>query len=154
MRRNDKEVTKMVEIETILRAGRVCQLAFAAEPAPYIVSLNYGYDAEALYFHSAPEGRKMELIVGQPLVAFNVALDLGMIAGEEACSWTNRFRSVVGHGRIRLLVDPQEKRQGFDIIMAQYSQDEFDYADKMIAATAVCRLEIAAMMAKQSRVDD
>lgn len=153
MRRNDKEVTELVKVEEILRSGRVCQLAFAAEPAPYIVSLNYGYADGALYFHSAPEGRKMEMIAGHPLAAFNIALDLGIIVGEKACNWTNRFRSVVGHGRIRLLVDPQEKRQGLDIIMAQYSSDKFDYVDKMVSATAVYRLEIAAMTAKQSRVD-
>ena len=153
MRRNEKAVTELRDIESILRAGKVCQLAFADEPAPYIVNLNYGYHDGALYFHSAPEGRKMELIAGNPRAAFNIVLDLGIIEGEEACNWSCRYRSVVGHGRIRMIVGLEEKRRGLDVIMAQYAEGTFDYAEKTLKATAVYRLEIAAMTAKQSRTD-
>ncbi|MBN1957560.1 MAG: pyridoxamine 5'-phosphate oxidase family protein [Desulfuromonadales bacterium] len=153
MRRQEKAVTALPEIEAILKAGKVCQLAFADEPVPYIVSLNYGYSDGALYFHSAPEGRKMELIAGNPKAAFNIVLDLGIIEGEEACNWSCRYRSVVGHGRIRMLFDPEEKRRGLDIIMAQYSDAAFTYADHALRATAVYRLEITTMTAKESRTD-
>lgn len=153
MRLNEKAVTELPEIEAILRAGKVCQLAFADEPAPYIVNLNYGYHDGALYFHSAPEGRKMELIAGNPQAAFNIVLELGIIEGEEACNWSCRYRSVVGHGRIRLLIGQEEKRQGLDIIMSQYSTDQFSYLAKMMTATTVYKLVIADMSAKQSRVE-
>ena len=153
MRRKEKAVTALPEIEAILKAGKVCQLAFVDEPVPYIVNLNYGYSDGALYFHSAPEGRKMELIGGNPQAAFNVVLDLGIIEGEEACNWSCRYRSVVGHGRIRMLFDREEKCRGLDIIMSQYGAETFDYADTALKATAVYRLEIIAMTAKQSRTD-
>ena len=95
----------------------------------------------------------MELIAGNPRAAFNVALDLGIIEGEQACNWSCRYQSVVGHGRIRLLVDPEETRQGFDIIMKQYSGEQFAYPDKMIVVTTVYKLLIVEMSAKQSRID-
>ena len=153
MRRSDKAVTQQPAIEKILRAGKTCQLAFSAEPVPYLVTLNYGYHDGALYFHAAAEGRKIDLIRENREVAFTVALDLGLIEGENACDWSVRFQSVVGHGQISLLESPEEKRLGLDLFMAQYSDEKFSYPDKMIQATAVIKLVISEMTTKQSRVE-
>ena len=153
MRRSDKAVTELVAIEKILRSGRTCQLAFSADPVPYLVTLNYGYHDGALYFHAAAEGRKIDLIKKCPQVAFTVALDLGLIKGESACEWSVRFQSVVGSGKMLLLEDSAEKRHGLDLFMAQYSDEKFSYPDNMIQATAVFKLTIDEMTAKQSRVD-
>lgn len=153
MRRSDKAVSEQVAIEKILRCGRTCQLAFNADPVPYLVTLNYGYHDGALYFHAAPVGRKIDFIKKSSQVAFTVALDLGLIKGASACEWSVRFQSVVGSGKMSLLEDPAEKRHGLDLFMAQYSDKKFSYPDNMIQATAVFKLTIGAMTAKQSRVD-
>lgn len=152
MRLSKKAVTELPAIEKILRAGKTCQLAFSADPVPYLVTLNYGYHDGALYFHAATEGLKIDLIRKNGQAAFTVALDLGLIEGESACDWSVRFQSVVGHGQISLLETPTEKRQGLDLFMAQYSDEQFSYPDKMIQATAVIKLVISEMTAKQSRV--
>ncbi|WP_321368409.1 pyridoxamine 5'-phosphate oxidase family protein [uncultured Desulfuromusa sp.] len=153
MRRSDKAVTEQGAIEKILHTGTICQLAFSDEPVPYLVTLNYGYHDGALYFHSAREGRKIDLIRKHGQAAFTVALDRGLITGEKACDWSVRFQSVVGHGSVILIETPEEKRQALDLFMAQYSSDDFSYPDKMIQATAVFKLEINAMTAKQSRIE-
>ena len=152
MRRSDKAVTEQSAIDKILWAGKTCQLAFSAEPAPYLVTLNYGYHDGALYFHAALEGRKIELIRENGRAAFTVALDLGLVKGENACDWSVRFQSVVGYGKISLLESPEEKQQGLDLFMAQYSDEKFSYPDKMVQATAVIKLVISEMTVKQSRV--
>lgn len=152
MRRSDKAVTEQAAIEKILRAGRTCQLAFAAEPVPYLVTLNYGYHEGTLYFHSAREGRKIELTKKNRAAAFTVALDLGLIKAENACDWSVRFQSVVGHGTITLLESLEEKQRGLDLFMAQYSDETFSYPEKMLQATAVFKLAISEMTVKQSRV--
>ena len=153
MRRSEKAITELANIEKILRAGRVCQLAFTAKPVPYLVTLNYGYHDGALYFHAATEGRKIDLIRQQGQAAFTVALDLELITGENACDWTGRFQSVVGHGEMVLFASAEEKRQGLDRLMAHYSDEDFSYPDKMIRATAVFKLVISEMTAKQSHMD-
>jgi len=151
MRRSDKAVTETVAIEEILREGRTCQLAFAAEPAPYLVTLNYGYHDNALYFHSAAEGHKLDLIRKGHAVAFTVALDLGLIQSKNACNWSVRFRSVVGYGKIEFLEEAEQKRQALDLFMAQYSTAGFTYPDNTIQKTAVFKLEISEMTAKQNQ---
>ena len=153
MRRSDKAVTEQPAIEKILRVGKTCQLAFAEDPVPYLVTLNYGYHDGVLYFHSASEGRKIDLIRKCPEAAFTVALDLGLIKDENACDWSVRFQSVVGHGQISLLESPEEKQRALDLFMAQYSNEKFSYPDKMIRATAVFKLVISEMTAKQSGIE-
>ena len=153
MRRKDKAITEQEKIEKILREGTVCQLAFSAEPVPYIVTLNYGYHAGALYFHAAAEGRKLDLIRQHGRAAFTVALDRGLITGEQACDWSIRYQSVVGSGAVVLLETAEEKRLALDRLMAHYSGEDFSYPDKMIQATAVFKLVIGEMTAKQSNMD-
>ncbi len=150
MRRSDKAITKLADIEEVLRSGQTCQLAFSADPVPYLVTLNYGYHDGSLYFHAANEGHKIDLIKKNPQVAFTVALDLGLIKGDSACKWSVKFQSVVGSGTMSLLDDPVEKRHGLDLFMAQYSDEQFSYPGNMIKATAVFKLTINEMTAKQS----
>lgn len=151
MRRHEKAVTDPLELAKIIRQGRVCRLALAAEPVPYIVPLNYGYRDGILYFHSAAGGRKIELLWQNPLVGFEIDIDLGIIEGEQACNWGASYRSVIGQGRIEFLSTAEEKRRALDAIMAQYSDGDFDYPAAAIEKTAVYRLVIAEMSGKRSR---
>lgn len=152
MRRREKAVTESGGLEQILWQGKVCQLAITDLPAPYIVSLNYGYRGGVLYFHSAAAGHKIELLRQNPLVGFSVVIDLGIIEGEEACNWGARFRSVVGHGRIEFIEDIASKRSALTLLMSQYADREFDFPVKALEATTVYRLVIIEMTGKQSRV--
>lgn len=153
MRRSEKEVTQPEMIATIFAQATVCQLAFADQPAPYLLSLNYAYHEGSLYFHSANEGRKIDLIKAAQTVAFTVVRDLGLIQGDTGCSWTTRFQSVVGHGTITFLEDLEEKRHALDIFMGHYSDMDFIFPDHVMKKTAVYRLDIDEMTAKQSKID-
>lgn len=62
MRRNDREIIDITEIEKIIAESKVCHVAMFDEVYPYIVTLNFGYINETkpkLYFHSAPVGKKL-----------------------------------------------------------------------------------------------
>ena len=48
------------------------------------------------------------------------------------------------------MYDPEEKREGLDIIMAQYSGRTFEYPSEMLEKTLVIKLEIDKMTGKQS----
>ncbi len=154
MRRSEKQVTEISEIEEILRQGRICQLALIDEPLPYIVTLNYGYHDGALYFHSAQEGRKLELIARNPKARFCIAIDHGVLKAPVACHWTTRFQSVVGHGTISFLVSEEEKREGLSRIMQHYGSPDFNFKEVAVDKTRVYCLQIEQMTAKQSRMPE
>ena len=152
MRRNEKAVTGLAEQEAILRQGRVCQLAIQDVPAPYIVSLSYGYRAGSLYFHSAPEGHKIALLHSNPQVGFTVVVDLGIVPGRQACNYGARYRSLVGRGRVEFIESREGKRRALDILMAQYASGQFAYPDAALDGTCLFRLVIEEMTGKQARV--
>ena len=67
MRRKDREVTDPQRIEEIISACHCCRLGFCDGGKPYIVPLNFGFfrredGGYTFYFHSAREGRKLDLI--------------------------------------------------------------------------------------------
>ncbi|MFO7576502.1 MAG: pyridoxamine 5'-phosphate oxidase family protein [Pelovirga sp.] len=152
MRRHEKEVTDRTELEEILQQGRICHLAIPAGAVPYLVPMNYAYRDGQLYFHSAPAGRKMELLQSQPLVSFSVVIDGGVVETEEACNWSSRFRSVIGQGRIELVEREADKCAALHLLMAQFSDKHFTFAARQVAATAIFRLVITTMSGKESRM--
>lgn len=76
MRRDDREVKNMEEIQEILDTCKVCRLGMADGSRIYIVPMNFGYEFEGdsliLYFHGAGEGRKLELIRKNPEVGIEM----------------------------------------------------------------------------------
>ena len=66
MRRKDREISDYSEIIRIIESCSVCRLGLMDENEAYIVPMNFGYIVEnkelTLYFHSAKEGRKIDLM--------------------------------------------------------------------------------------------
>ena len=122
MRRNDKEITDKQEIENILRTGIFCSIAFSDGEEPYLVTVNYGYRDGCIYFHSAKEGRKMDLIRNHPRVCFQVVVDEELVTGVNACrDFTMKYRSVTGYGRALELVNKHEKSKALNVLMNQHT---------------------------------
>jgi nitroimidazol reductase NimA-like FMN-containing flavoprotein (pyridoxamine 5'-phosphate oxidase superfamily) len=151
MRRHEKEITAIGELEQVLWQGRVCHLAIPDDPMPYLIPLNYGYQDDALYFHSAPQGRKIELLKKQRRACFSITIDYGIIEAERACSWGARFTCVMGSGRIEFVENMEQKQAALHILMAQYTDQIFSFEPAQIDATLVFKLVIESMSGKQSR---
>ena len=150
MRRKDKEITDKKEIEKILKKSQICHIAMVDKEKPYIVPMNFGYENKTLFFHSALEGRKINLIKKNPNLCFEVDQVVQFKKAKIACDWSIEYKSVIGEGRAQLLYDPEEKREGLNIIMAQYSGRTFEYPSEMLEKTLVIKLEIDKMTGKQS----
>jgi hypothetical protein len=150
MRRAEREIKDREAIEDILRKATVCRLAVCSEDVPYIVPLNFGYESDRLYFHSAPEGRKIAALKANPQVCFEVDIDAELVSAGKPCGWTVRYRSVIGFGRARLLEDAAEKKRALDIIVGHYDRGPFEYPEKAIAEVAVVEVEIESLTGKQA----
>ena len=150
MRRKEKEITGTREIESVIRKSQVCRLGLADEGLPYIVPLCFGYRNNTLYFHSAKEGRKIEILKRNNQVCFEFDIDTQIHAGKTACAWGMNYRSVIGYGTASFVDDPAEKRNALDIIMRQYADGAFTYSDKTLKKTLVIKVEISSMTGKKS----
>ena len=150
LRRKEKEITDKREIELTIRKSLVCRLGIVDKGLPYIVPLCFGYDNGALFFHSAKEGRKIEILKKNNQVCFEFDIAPEVHPGKTACAWGMKYRSVIGFGRALFVEDPEERRKALDIIMRQYADGDFKYSDKSFGKALVIKVEIESMTGKKS----
>ena len=81
MRRKDKEVASYTEVEELLSNALVGRLGTCFNNIPYITPVNFVYDNNKIYFHSADEGRKIENIKHNQHVCFETDEMISIIPG-------------------------------------------------------------------------
>jgi nitroimidazol reductase NimA-like FMN-containing flavoprotein (pyridoxamine 5'-phosphate oxidase superfamily) len=151
MRRKQNQITDIVIIEEILSKSEVCRIAMIDNGKPYIVPLNYGYKENVIYFHSAPLGKKIELLKINNIVCFEIELLTQIVKNENPCDWGAKYRSVVGYGTIEFLTDLEQKKAGLDIIMAHYGKtDKNIFQNKEVENLLILKLTIEEITGKQS----
>ena len=153
MRRHDREITDKNEILEIMDRCDVCRLAFNNGDYPYILPLNFGIEEKhghiILYFHSAMEGYKTELIKRDNRVSFEMDCKHELKYDDEKGYCTMAYESVIGRGRIEVLPD-KEKENALRKIMGHYHQSEDTYFNPAaIPRTLVYMLMIEEMTAKR-----
>lgn len=151
MRRSEKAITRGQDLETILRAASICRLAMADENVPYIVPMNFGYRDHTLYFHCAPEGKKLQILRKNPTVCFEVDCDTEIENTGKPCNWTSHYTSIIGYGTATMVNDPAEKRHALDIIIDHYAPGTtYDYPTEKIDEVAIIKVTITHMTGKKS----
>lgn len=150
MRRNEREIKDRTVIDTIIRQCRVCHLALSDGEEPYIVPLCFGYDGETLYLHSAPKGRKIDILLKNNRVCFEFDIPEGLREAEQGCRWGIKYRSVIGFGTAEMVNNPEAKREALKILMAQYSDKEYTFPEDVVTKTAVIKVVIARVTGKQA----
>lgn len=150
MRRKEKAVTDPHAIEAIIAKATVCRLAMCDQSTPYVVPLCFGYQNNVFYFHSANQGRKLDVLNANPNVCVEIETDITLKPGDKPCNWGMGFDSVIAFGTARQVSDPEEKRQALDAIMDHYGNGPWAYSDKALAATIVIRVDVDQMTAKHS----
>ncbi len=150
MRRSDRQIIDHAEIESIILSASLCHLSMVDDGRPYVVPLNFGYADGALYFHSAPEGRKIDILKKNPAVCFSVVGKYELVTNERACSWTAEFRSVTGTGKAAILTGRAGKEEGLTVLMGQHSKENFDFSDEDLEGVVVIKVEIESLTGKSS----
>ena len=150
MRRKDKEISDESAIKSIIERAKVCRLGMVDGKRPYIVPLCFGYRDNALYFHGASIGKKIDIIRKNPNVCFEFDLITEPMESENACDWSMRYQSVIGFGKAVFIESLDAKREALSVIMAQYSKRKFQFPEKMLNVTSVIKLEIESLTGKQS----
>jgi len=153
MRRNERKISDIQEIEEIISKADVCRIALANANDPYIVCMNFGYTKvpdRHLFFHCASKGRKLEMLRNNNYVCFEMDTDHQIYTGINGCDWGMKFRSVVGFGTISTVTDNDLKRVALNSIMKHYGGDvEFSYDEKVFDRTTILRLDIEEMTGKK-----
>jgi len=150
MRRKEKEITDKAVIESIILSSSVCRLALSEDNHPYLVPLCFGYEDNSLYFHSAPEGKKLDILRDNNNVCFEFDIDCQRVEAEEVCKWSMSYRSVIGFGKATIIDDPKEKIKAINAIIQHYAGRPLQYRKTNRKGTAIIKVEIESISGKES----
>jgi len=151
MRKVDKEIKDKNMIKSILEEALVCRIALCDDNSPYIIPMNFGYKDNYLYLHSAPEGRKIEILRKNNNICFEVDLKTELVTSENACKWGMKYLSVVGFGKAQIVNDIEEKKKALNIIMNKHSNESsFEYLEAAIKNVVIIKVRITELAGKKS----
>lgn len=153
LRRHDKAMVDQAAIDEVLIAARYITIAMCTENDPYLVALNHGYDRErgCLYFHCAPDGRKIDILAKNPRVWGMAVEDLGYLDGE--CD--HAYRSVMFAGNVVFLTSEEEKRRALEVMIRHQERDADGViakkvTDSRVSTVTVARIDLAQVTGKQA----
>jgi uncharacterized protein len=154
MHRTDREMTNKTDLSAILQKADVCRIAISSHPAPYIVPLNFGFKWDEkleLFFHCAPEGRKLQLLSENNCVGFEIDIDHELVKAEKACNWGMKYKSIIGFGNITEVLDEPEKKTALDLIMMHYGfiNKNIEYDKIVLSKTKILKLVVLEITGKQ-----
>ncbi len=153
MRRQKQEITDKAEIDLILSSAKIIRIAFYDGNEPYVLPFNYGYADGKIYIHCALEGRKLDIIRKNPLVAFEATADAGRRNNnpETPCAYGYSYRCAAGTGNAFIINDEWERIRGLNILMKQQAGLLNPvYEPEKMAKTAVVRVDILKVAGKKS----
>lgn len=152
MRRHDREITDFDEMTEIIDQCDVCRLVLNDEEYPYIIPLNFGMTVESgvvtLYFHSALEGKKMELLKRDSRASFEMDCCHELVLDEEHGNCAMNYKSVIGRGIVEFVPD-DEKIRALKILMKHYREENFPFSEAAVPRTAVYKLTVTEMTGKK-----
>lgn len=148
MRRKEKEITDRAALDKVIANAKLCHIAMVDDGQPYVVPVTFGYGNNAIYFHSAAEGRKIRIIRKNSRVCFNLVGDAQPVNIGVRC--TVKYCSVTGDGMAHIVEDETEKMNGFKLIVKQNLDHELDIGPERLNNTLVIKIDILDIRGKQS----
>jgi len=149
MRRKDREIQSRDMIDEIITKTEVCRLGLSHNNHPYIVPVSFGYDGRCLYFHSTEKGMKIDYMLANPQVCFEMEQDVKVIPYEEqACKWGHAYTSVIGFGTVREITEMALKTEAMNHIMRHYSGKDWEFDAQTLGNTRLWCISIEQVTGK------
>jgi len=159
VRRKNREVSDDSWIENMLTTSPFGVFGFSDGEQPYVNGNLFIYDPSrnAVYFHTAGEGRTKQMVIKNPRVVFSIFQMGRLLPALDAVDFSCEYASVVVFGRVVIETDPRVKTDILARWFVKYAphlkmgQDFRPFDDKDVARTTVYRLDIDEWSGKQHR---
>ncbi|MEI6165555.1 MAG: pyridoxamine 5'-phosphate oxidase family protein [bacterium] len=147
MRRNDRAIN-IEEARNLLESAEYGVLSMACpDGVPYGIPLNFALAGDDIYFHCAPEGRKIEILTANTRVSFCVVGRTKMLPEK----FGTKYESASASGFVEELF-AEEKKQGLVLLLEKYSpgylKEGLEYVDAFIDKTKVFRIRVESITGK------
>ncbi len=121
----------------------------------YVVPIDFGYKVHdghlSLYAHSAPEGRKMDILRKNPDITVTLSHSFRIGLGNTPQMWTNAFESVMGDAHVVFLEDFKDRLESIQLLMDRYHMGPIpESVYPTIKYMACYRIDITSMTGKSN----
>jgi nitroimidazol reductase NimA-like FMN-containing flavoprotein (pyridoxamine 5'-phosphate oxidase superfamily) len=150
------------EVEQLLIEAQVGRVGTVdREGVPYVVPLNYVYDAPSrtVFLHCAASGHLLDNLTFSPLACFEVDEPGEIIAtGPDGCSTSQVYRSVIAFGRASAVHGREEKEQALRLLVRKYVDGfmparRYDPALPTIESTTVIAFRLEQVTGKRRQAE-
>lgn len=128
MRRDDREVSDINEINDILTRCDTIRVGMNGDGYPYIIPMTFGSELVdgklVIYFHSAGAGRKWEILNKDPRVCVEADLYY-RVEKRDNGDITAIYESVIGTGDAELLTEQSDRVSALKCMLAKYKESGF-----------------------------
>lgn len=124
LRRKDRAIEDREEMIDVLRKVKHITIAICKDNMPYLVTLSHGYDNKrnAIYFHCAREGKKIEILKSNNVVWGQALIDKGYVYGK--CS--HHYVTTQFKGTVKFIDNLEEKRHALITMIRQLDPNPED----------------------------
>ena len=154
MRVHKKEISDKNVIDNLLRSAPVGRLGtIGRDGYPRIKPLNFAYIDHAIFFHSARAGEKIDDLLRDNRICFEVDLPIAYMKGtqDDPCRAAYLYQSVIICGRASLISSEPERQKALSELMRKYQRGGGygGFLEAKLALTAVVRIDIETMTGKE-----
>ena len=154
MRRKDREIVDEKVMISIIEKAIICRVAMCWQDEPYMIPMNFGYQDNYIYLHSAREGRKLDILRNNNKVCIEFDADVELVQSQKACNTEMKYKSVLAFGKAVILKDIVEKKKALDIIMHHYYNHDslfaFHYPEDALEKIIIIKVRVEGMTGKES----
>lgn len=140
MRRKDKQVTEHTELIKPLKEAEYITLALCSDNKPYLATLSHGYDEQnnCIYFHSAGEGRKIDVLKENPEVWGQAMIDSGYQHG----SCDHLYHTTQFGGKATFIDDLNEKEHALKTMIRQLDEAPEKIIETQLKPSSITKIQI------------
>ncbi|MHA2291252.1 MAG: pyridoxamine 5'-phosphate oxidase family protein [Candidatus Hodarchaeales archaeon] len=140
IRRKEKAIHELSEMKRILQKAHYITIAMSKDNEPYLVTLSHGYDPDtnAIYFHCAQEGKKIEFLKSNNLIWGQAVIDKGYVQG--ACD--HLYLTIQFKGRVTFLENLDEKKKALVNMIKKLDKNPQKVISRQLKETSIKKVKI------------
>lgn len=154
MRRKDKEISDIKEINEIIGEANFCNVAMSRNNIPYIIPMNFGFYGQCIYLHSSDEGLKIDILKENPHVCIGIVCDAQLVKSIDVCKSNMKYRSVLIFGRTEFISDEIEKKKALGFVVQHYHKDireePLEFSNYNLDKVVILKVKIIKVTGKKS----
>jgi len=151
MRRKDREKDAAFALEVFRDCEYAVLATVNADGTPYCVPLSPVLLGNAIYFHCASEGKKLDNINNNNIICITCVRHTKLIPEK----YTTEYESAVATGKCSIIWDDKEKIMALRAICEKYIKNNIqDFDAKIIESlhkTCICRIDMEQITGKANK---